>query len=367
VSTHYEASLERQIEQLRQLVLEMAARAESSLNDCISALENADRQLAYAVILRDRYIDELDRRIDRECLEFLIRQQPAGKHLRFAAAIIKVNLELERVGDYAKNIAKQVIKLSSAEGKMPIDALLELGRRAVPMLGKAAQAFVSEDVTAARWVVVEETKTEALRLEIGEMLFDERQAGRISLEAFTAMNNVARRFERVADQAKNISQETLYMVTGDYVKHRDLMELGVVFLDATNSRASQMAEAIGRGLRNPNFRFMSAGAEPAPLDPALIEFMRQKGYDLSDVQSKRTSDVPEIDSAQVFVILSPRARSIAPANPRAVTLEWIIDDPSDYKRTFEFLRKNINDLVTALLGRSSESPRSPQLNPSTSP
>jgi phosphate transport system protein len=359
VSTHYEASLERQIEELRQLVLEMAARAEASLNDCITALEKSDRQLAYAIILRDRYIDELDRRIDRQCLEFLIRQQPAGKHLRFAAALLKMNLELERVGDYAKNIAKQVIKLSTLEGSLPVNSLLDLGRRAVPMLAKSVQAFATEDVAAARWVIAEETKTEALRGTIGEMLFDERQSGRIPLEAFTAMNNVARRFERVADQAKNISQETLYMVTGDYVKHRDLMALGVVFLDATNSRASQMAEAIGRGLRNSNFQFMSAGAEPIALEPGLTEFMRQKGYDLEDAQPKRTGDVPDIESAQVFVLLSPRARSIVPANPRAVTLEWIVEDPSDYQRTFGFLKKQIEDLVTALLGRSSESSKTP--------
>lgn len=351
MSTHYEASLERQIEQLRQLVLEMAARAQSSLDYCITALEKADRQLAYAVILRDRYIDELDVRIDRQCLEFLIRQQPAGKHLRFAAALIKVNLELERVGDYAKSIAKQVIKLSTVDGSLPVSALLELGRRAIPMLGKAVQAFVGEDVTAAQWVIAEETKTEALRGTIGEMLFNERQAGRIPLEAFTAMNNVARRFERVADQAKNISQETHYVATGDYVKHRDPMSLGVVFLDATNTRASQIAEAIGRALRNPNFHFTSAGADPQPLDPGLIEFMRQKGYDLADVRPKRTTDIPDIDSAQVFVILSPRARHIVPANPRAVTLEWIIEDPADHPRTFEFLRKQIDDLVAAILGR----------------
>src|SRR4030095_8206655 len=175
----------------------------------------------------------------------------------------------------------------------------------------------------------EETKTEAMRGTIGEMLFDERQTGRIPLEAFAAMNNVARRFERVADQAKNISQETLYVVTGDYVKHRDLMALGVVFLDATNSRASQMAEAIGRALRNPNFQFMSAGADPQRLAPGLIEIMRQKGYDLADVRSKRTIDIPDIDLAQVFVILSPRARNIVPANPSTLHLESISEEQHD--------------------------------------
>ena len=66
----------------------------------------------YSIILRDTFIDALDREIDRLCLEFIIRQQPVGMHLRFAAAAIKINLELERVGDYAKSIAKQGLKLS---------------------------------------------------------------------------------------------------------------------------------------------------------------------------------------------------------------------------------------------------------------
>ncbi|HEY7921726.1 MAG TPA: PhoU domain-containing protein, partial [Vicinamibacteria bacterium] len=94
--TRLEESLERDIERIRQQVLEMEALAERALKDCVAALQEGNRQQAYAVILRDQYIDEKEKEIDRLCLEFLVRQQPVGLHLRLAYSTIKINLELER-------------------------------------------------------------------------------------------------------------------------------------------------------------------------------------------------------------------------------------------------------------------------------
>src|SRR5512139_2037252 len=116
-----EESLERDIERIRQKIREMSALAERALRDCVETLKDGDRQRAYAVILRDQYIDELEKEIDRLCLEFLVRQQPVASLLRFAYGTIKVNLELERVGDYAESIARQVIKLGATEAAFPKD------------------------------------------------------------------------------------------------------------------------------------------------------------------------------------------------------------------------------------------------------
>src|SRR6185369_12974081 len=91
-------------------VSEMGGLAEQALRDCLSALRNRNRQLAYTVILRDSRIDELEKEVDRLCLEFLVRQQPVAGPLRFAYSTIRINLELERVGDYAESIARQVLK-----------------------------------------------------------------------------------------------------------------------------------------------------------------------------------------------------------------------------------------------------------------
>ena len=110
--SHLEESLERDIERIREEVRAMSTIAERSLRDCAQAFVDNDRQLAYAVILRDQHIDEKEKAIDQLALEFLVRQQPAGAHLRLAYSTIKINLELERVGDYAESVARQVVKLA---------------------------------------------------------------------------------------------------------------------------------------------------------------------------------------------------------------------------------------------------------------
>jgi phosphate transport system protein len=93
--THYEETLHRDIERIQANVSHMAELAASALEACLRALIERNRQLAYSVILRDHRIDELEKEIDRLCLEFMVRQQPAGKHLRFAYVTIKINQEIK--------------------------------------------------------------------------------------------------------------------------------------------------------------------------------------------------------------------------------------------------------------------------------
>ena len=242
---HYEASLQRDIKRLQAKLLEMGARSEQSLRDSITALMANDRQLAYSIILRDTFIDALDRDIDRLCLEFIIRQQPVGLHLRFAAAAIKINLELERVGDYARSIAKQVLKLSRLGAPVAPDSFRAIAERAIPLLHDAVVAFAEGNAEQARHVMGAEPEVEKMRSQIGEELFRARQNQAFPLEAYDPLINIARRFERVANQAKNISQETIFMATGEYAKHERGAVLRVIFVDDANAGASQMAEAIG--------------------------------------------------------------------------------------------------------------------------
>ena len=165
MATHLEKSLERDIERIRGEVREMSAVAERSLRDCVRAFVDDNRQLAYAVILRDQYIDEKEKAIDQLCLEFLVRQQPAGAHLRFAYSTIKINLELERVGDYAESVARQVVKL----GKLPQPPetlkqwIVEMADRAIPMLHDAVEAFVRQDAELAKKAMEAEPAVDALK------------------------------------------------------------------------------------------------------------------------------------------------------------------------------------------------------------
>src|SRR6267378_2073239 len=133
MTSHYEESLQRDRKIIQSRVMEMSRRAQAALRDALRALVERNRQLAYAVILRDQYIDELEKEVDRLCLEFLVRQQPAGGHLRFVYATIKINLELERVGDYAESIARQILKVSSLQPQPSYDKFGAIANLAIPM------------------------------------------------------------------------------------------------------------------------------------------------------------------------------------------------------------------------------------------
>ena len=361
---HYEASLARDIERLRGKIREMAERNAQSLRDGLTALMANDRQLAYSIILRDTFIDALDREVDRLCLEFIIRQQPVGLHLRFAAAVIKVNLDLERVGDYARSIAKQVLKLSRLGEPLAPESFRRIADRAIPLLLQSIEGFLEEDPERARHVISEEAEVDAMRSRISEELFDARRTGHLPLKAYDPLINIARRFERVANQAKSIGQETIFMVTGEYAKHERGAVLRVLFVDGANAGGSQLAEAIGQSLGDQRFLFSSAGVSPKSLDPGLLEFLAAKGLEIGNAVPRSVAQVPNLEHYQVFIALTAEARAAFPPDTaKTVNLEWLLPDPAAgerlgtaaaYEETWSYLQSQIRDLVEALLGEQAK-------------
>jgi phosphate transport system protein len=325
---HLEESLQRDIDRIRGRILEMGRRCEQALQHSLQALLENNRQFAYAVILRDQRIDELEKEIDRLCLEFLVRQQPAAGHLRFAYATIKVNAELERIGDYAESIARQILKLSASNVEIPMARFEAIARLSIPMLHDAVRSFLEQNAELARKTMVIEDQVDAIRNEINAEILDHEKRGRIPLEAFTPLMTIARRFERVADQARNICEEVLYMCTGEYMKHKGAEALRVLFVDRHNSGPSAMAEAIGNSFGKSQMIFASAGLEPGRMDRRLIEFMSGKGYDLSRHVPKTLESIPNLEHYQVMIALDRDAQKVFPAPPtKTVALQWFVPDP----------------------------------------
>lgn len=360
---YYEESLERDMARIRHAIAEMGALAERAVADAVRALVERNRQLAYSVILRDDRIDEFEKEIDRLCLEFIVRQQPVGRHLRFAFATIKVNSELERVGDYAESIARHTLTLCSHHCTVSGEPFEEMARIAVPMLAAAVETFVTPDGSRSAPLKAQEDRVDALREALSTQLIRWREEGKIALPAFGPLLNVANRIERVADQARSISQNASYVFTGDYEKHRGAAIYRVLFIDDTNASTSPMAEAIGNAMGQPRFVFASAGLEPADtLDGASTFFLDQRGIPRVPHPPQRPERVPNFDHFQVIVALSEGARQVFPPPPsRTVCLEWLLPDPSKIGGTAEeieaaleesytFLRDHLRDLVEALLG-----------------
>jgi phosphate transport system protein len=282
--------------------------------------------------------------------------------LRFAYAVIKINLELERVGDYAESIARQILKLEELGVPVPVERLQAIADLSIPMLRDAIEAFLRQDADLARETIETEETVDMVKSNQNRdwvRLFREQK---LPFEAVNPLMMISRRFERVSDQARNICMEVLYMCTGEDVRHAGAEVFRILFVDEHNACGSQMAEAIGHALGRPEFQFASAGLEPQPIAPATVAFMLEQGLDLSRMVPKAITQLPNLDHYRVIVALTPQARRAFPQRPRKVVLlDWNLADPATaqgtaaevraaYEAAYQFLHGHLRDLVGAILG-----------------
>ncbi len=359
---HLEASLQRDIDVIRAKLLEMLALDEQALTRAYQAFLKRDRQLAYSVILCDQDIDAFETELDRLCLEFIMRHQPVAAHLRFIYSASKVISQLERVGDYAESIARQVLLMSSASFEIPTEQFSKLANLAIPMLHNAVRAFVDKNPDLARTTMVNEPRVNLVRDSINSELIEWRHEGRLPLEALAPLSTVARRFERVSDQATNICEEALYYATGAYVRHMPAEGFRVLFVDETNGCLSRMSEALGASMEAKRFSFESAGLTAGPVDPRTIWFLSEKGFDISHQAPRSVNEVPQLEQFQIVIALTQEAeKAFPPKSAKTLGLRWMVPDPSkahgspdevraDYERAYQLLSTHIRDLVEAILG-----------------
>ncbi|MDD5675464.1 MAG: phosphate signaling complex protein PhoU [Chitinivibrionales bacterium] len=363
MQTHLEESLQRDINRIREIVIAMSALAEKALQDCVLSFVQNNRQIAYAVILRDQYIDEKEKEIDRLCLEFIVRQQPVAGPLRLAYSTIKLSLEIERVGDYAEAIARHLLTLRDQPAEEGVkDGIVEIANLSIGMFRDSIRAFVDQDLELAKKNIGMGQAADALRNKLNSDLVSRLQAQKISFEEFDPLMSIIRRFERVSDQSRNICMEVLYMYTGEIVKHQGAEAFRVLFVDDHNRCRSQIAEAIAYSLNQPRFIFSSAGVAPEPVDRQTVEFMKSKGFDLARSVPKSVHQIPNLDYYQVIVALSPNASQVFPQRPRkAIFMDWPVADPSlqqgtpeaiaaAYEKTFQFIQMQVQDLIKAIIG-----------------
>ena len=352
VKTQLEIHLQRDIDIIKSKIREMGSLAETALNNSLSAFVNKNGQLAYSVILLDRKIDELEKEIDLLCLEFLIRQQPAASLLRFVYASIKVNLELERIGDYAESVARRSLVVNSLKIDIDVSQFETINKASVSMLNNSIQAFINQDKDLAATTMLEQREVSRIRDKINDDLFVLASSNKIPLTALTPLQTIARRLERVADQSKNICEETLYMCTGENIKHLKTKTFKVLFVDDDNANTSQIAETIGNSLNLENFVFSSAGITSKNIADSTIKLLNDKGHETTNNISKLVENIPNLNNYQVIISLSEEAQKASPQPPtKTISIHWEIDQlKDDPDATYKFLEMNINDLVQAIVG-----------------
>lgn len=362
MGSQLEASLRHDMDLIRQAVAEMAEQCERALRGTLDAIVNGDQTAAYLVILRDEQIDDLEQQLDRLALEFLVRQQPAAGHLRFAFAAIKISTELERVGDHAEGVARRALKLHEIHPGLHVGPFAEMGEAVLAMLKDGVRAFLDADAELARHTMAAERTIDKMRQRIDRSLMARQQAGEFGLEAYALLATMNRRLERVADEIRNMCAETLYMCTGDFVKHQAPEAFRILFVDQHNHCRSHMAEAIATTLAHPRLLFSSAGLDPRPIDPRLPPFLARKGLDIIEHhRPKSLEQIPNLEVYHVVVSFDTDVYSwLRVRRTPTVVFDWHVEDPSDlpgtleetsqaYEDAFAAIRSHLQDLVEAIV------------------
>jgi phosphate transport system protein len=212
--------IERQIEHLKEKILRVGTLVEEAISKAITALINEDIPLAQRVMASDEEIDRMEVEVEEECLKILALYQPVAADLRFVVSVLKINNDLERMGDLAKNIAKRVPQLAAGAPCPLPPEIRPMAMQAQEMVKQCLDAVVRGDPTLARQVREEDDSVDASRQRVQKMVMQGIKESPEKVESLLRINSVSKHIERIADMATNVAEDVIYMVEGDIVRHR---------------------------------------------------------------------------------------------------------------------------------------------------
>ncbi len=219
--------LEREVALLKRQILAESALVEESVQKSVMAIRDRDPRLARLVIDGDLEIDHMEVDIEEECQKALALHQPVASDLRFIIAVLKINNDLERIGDLAVNIAERALYLCEQERvDIPFD-FHTMASKAQRMLRNSLDALVNLDADLAGTVLQADDEVDAINREMYQQVQEGIRRSPEHLESLIHLLSVSRHLERVADHATNIAEDVIYLVKGDIVRHRaeDFREL----------------------------------------------------------------------------------------------------------------------------------------------
>jgi phosphate transport system protein len=211
---HVVKSYDEELDRLNNFIVEMGGMAESQLAAATDAVVKRDSDLAASVVEADQKVDQLERDLDAQAVRLLALRQPMARDLREIVAALKIGSDLERICDYAANVAKRAIVLSQAPPIEPVHALPRMARLALFLVKDVIDAYVERDAAKAiavwnRDEELDEMYSSLFREFLTYMMEDPRNIG-----TYTHLLFMAKNIERIGDHATNIAEDVYYVVHG---------------------------------------------------------------------------------------------------------------------------------------------------------
>lgn len=216
--------LDEELADLRAMLIQMSEVVDEQVAGAIDAVANCDVDLARRVRARDDEVDAFELKVDHQCERILALFTPVAVDLRLIISAVKVNTDLERIGDHAKNLAKNTEHLHSASHLIARTQIREMADEARKVLHQAQDAFIKQDRVLARQVLGHDRKIDRMHRETLHTLTELFQEMPEHAGELVHLVNMSKSVERIADHAKNIAELVVFLVEGIDIRHRDLKE-----------------------------------------------------------------------------------------------------------------------------------------------
>jgi phosphate transport system protein len=214
---------QRELDKIKKMILSLGAIVEQRVGKIGQAIEDRDVAWSDEVIYLDHEVDQMEVEIEEECLKIIALHQPVAADLRFLVAVIKINNDLERIGDQVVNIAQRIKSISKRSEDTPYFDYSDMAEKAELMLRMSLDSLVNQDIDIAVKVLHLDDDVDKFKVEAYDRIKTAltEQPG----EDVGYMINlllISRHIERLADHATNIAEEVVYMIEGDIVRHGGL-------------------------------------------------------------------------------------------------------------------------------------------------
>jgi phosphate transport system protein len=209
----------RELDNIKKMILSLGAMAEERVRLAVAAVENKDAEAAQRVIKADYEIDEMEVEVEEECLKVLALHQPVAVDLRFLIAVIKINNDLERIGDQAVNIAQRVEVLAKRRDVNFDFDYAHMAEKVENMLRMSLDALVNLDEDLAFKVVTMDDEVDQIQRDAYDRIKNAMKESTNKIGYMINLLLISRHLERLADHATNIAEEVIYMIEGEIIRH----------------------------------------------------------------------------------------------------------------------------------------------------
>ncbi len=335
-----------QLDALMDRLLILASMVETAVRQSVMGLIKLDLKTGEHVIANDQAINEERYFIENEIITLIATQQPVARDLRLLVAMLEIQTELERIGDYAKGIGKITLLLAEQHIDVVLCQMLqEMCDLGLEMLRDALDAFLSKDAASAQTIPARDDQVDAIYKRVHRYLLDLVIKDKKNVSTADYLLWAAHNLERLADRVTNICERIVYVNTGKMLEldtvhslettsnmENTLPKQRVLFLCTGNSARSQMAEAFLRYYGGQRFEAFSAGLEPKSINPLTFVVMQEVGLDISGHRSKGVEEFLTKLHFHTLITVCDQAEKNCPSIWPGINqrLHWSFEDPAAF-------------------------------------